>query len=43
MIKNLNSELNKKDKFTCEVSRLEVEESPGAVGSGTCGGGPYGE
>jgi hypothetical protein len=38
MSKNLNSELNKEENFTCDPSRYGVEQSPGAVGRE-----PYGE
>jgi hypothetical protein len=41
MIKNLNSKLNKKDKFTHDASWRGVEGSPGAVGwRETCFGTP---
>jgi hypothetical protein len=39
----LKSDLNKKDRSTCDASWCGVEGSPGAVGRGTYGGGPYAE
>jgi hypothetical protein len=39
----VNSDLNKKDKSTCDASWRGVEGSLGAVGRRTCGGRPYGE
>jgi hypothetical protein len=43
MFNNLNSNLNKKDKFTCELLRRVVDGSPSAVGRENSGGVPYGE
>jgi hypothetical protein len=43
MFNNLNPELNKKDKFTYELSAHGVDGSPGAVGRGNGGGILYGE
>jgi hypothetical protein len=41
MFKNLNSDFNKKDKFTCELSGCRVDGSPGVVERENGGGGPY--
>jgi hypothetical protein len=38
MSKNLNSELKKKESYTCDPSKCGVEGSSGALGCG-----PYGE
>jgi hypothetical protein len=35
MSKNLNSELKKKESYTCDPSKHRVEGSPGAVGRGS--------
>jgi hypothetical protein len=43
MFNNLSFELNKKDKFTCELSEHGVDGSPSAVGQGNDGGVLYGE
>jgi hypothetical protein len=43
MVKNLNSNLNKNDKFTCDASGCGVKGSPNAVGRGIYDGGPYGD
>jgi hypothetical protein len=43
MFNNLNSDLNKKDKFTYELSGHGVDGSPNAVGRGNSGGVPFGE
>jgi hypothetical protein len=42
MFNKLDSDLNAKDKFTCEVSTRGVDESSGVVGQGNSGGRPYG-
>jgi hypothetical protein len=43
MFNNIDSNLNAKDKFTCELSTHGVNVLPGVVGRGNGGGGPYGE
>jgi hypothetical protein len=43
MFNNLNSDLNIKYKFTCELLGHGVDGSPGVVGRGNGGYVPYGE
>jgi hypothetical protein len=43
MFNNLNSDFNKKDKFTYELLVCGVDGSPGVVGCGNGGDVPYGE
>jgi hypothetical protein len=41
MFNNLDSDLNAKYKFTCELSAPGVDGLPGVVGRGNGDGGPY--
>jgi hypothetical protein len=42
MFNSLNSDSNKKDNFTCELSKRGIDGSLGAVGQGNGGGVQYG-